>query len=289
MPALLRWVCTLWLMPTNMKENRLHTNAPAVEMNASTADAFDSAAAHRFTEAIAKVEADRLREGIGTLGEKTLHAVLKHFYQPDPAYHEQKIGSFFADIAKGGEIIEIQTRDLYRLKKKIAAFLEMGYRVRVVHPVPRNRKVYWIDSEGNLSDGRKSPKTGRPHTAAAELASLDSFIGKPGLSFTVLLLDVEDFRNLDGWGRGGKRGSSRFERMPIAYVEERTIESPTDLVALLPPKLPHRFTAAEFNKAGGYKGRRAYYALKLLENAGVISMIGKEGRKFIYEVNELIP
>lgn len=284
MPALLRWVCMLWLMPTNMKENRLHTNAPAVEMNASTADAFDSAAAHRFTEAIAKVEADRLREGIGTLGEKTLHAVLKHFYQPDLAYHEQKIGSYFADIAKDGEIIEIQTRDLYRLKKKIAAFLEMGYRVRVVHPVPRNRKIYWIDSEGNLSDGRKSPKTGRPHTAAPELASLDSLIGKPGLSFTVLLLDVEDFRNLDGWGRGGKRGSSRFERMPLAYVEEVHLSTPEDWRALLPVGLPSPFTAAEFNKKGGYSPRRGYYALRLFVEFGMIRRIGSKGKAFLYEL-----
>lgn len=243
----------------------------------------------RFARATARVEADRLREGIGTLGEKTLHAVLKHFYQPDPAYHEQKIGSYFADIAKEGEIIEIQTRELSRLKTKLKAFLEEGYAITVVHPVPRSRKIYWIDKDGTLSDGRKSPKIGKPHHALPELSGLGDLLFHPHLMVILIFLDVEDYRNLDGWSKDKKKGSSRFERMPIAYVEERTIAVPTDLVALLPPKLPHRFTAAEFNKAGGYQGRRAYYALKLLENAGVISRIGKEGRKFIYEVNELIP
>ena len=286
MPAPLRWVCTPWLIPTKMKKTCLHTNAPAVEIPSSTAEAFDTALQLRFTEAIAKVEADRLREGIGTLGEKTLHAVLKHFYQPDATYHEQKIGSFFADIAKDGEIIEIQTRDLYRLKKKIAAFLEMGYRVRVVHPVPRNRRVYWIDSEGNLSEGRKSPKTGRPHTAAPELATLESLIGKPGLSFTVLLLDVEDFRNLDGWGRGGKRGSSRFERMPLAYVEEVHLSAPEDWRSLLPIGLPSSFTAAEFHKKGGYTSRQGYYALRLFVELGMIRRIGSKGKAFLYELVE---
>lgn len=269
----------------NMKDTCLHTNPPAVETNSSTAEALASLSPElRFAEAIAKVEADRLREGIGTLGEKTLHAVLKHFYQPDPTYHERKIGSYFADIAKDGEIIEIQTRGVYRLKKKVAAFLEMGYRVNVVHPVPRTRRIYWIDSEGNLSDGRKSPKTGRPHSAAAELASLDSLVGDPRLTFTVLLLDVEDFRNLDGWGRGGKRGSTRFERMPIAYAQEITLSAPEDWRALLPVGLSSPFTAAQFNKKGGYPARGGYYALKLFEQLGLIRRAGTKGKAFLYEL-----
>lgn len=238
----------------------------------------------RFAKAISKVEADRLREGIGTLGEKTLHAVLKHFYQPDATCHEQKIGSYFADIAKEGEIIEIQTRGLYLLKKKLTAFLQQGYQVTVVHPVPRTRWIYWIDGEGNLSDRRKSPKTGRPHSAAAELASLDALVGTPGLTFIVLLLDVEDFRNLDGWGRGGKRGSTRFERMPVAFVEEIRLTAPEDWRAILPDGLPSPFTAAEFNKKGGYPSRGGYYALKLFEKLGLIRRAGTKGKAFLYEL-----
>jgi len=34
----------------------------------------------------------REREGIGTLKEKTLHAVLKHYYAPDENMHEVPIG-----------------------------------------------------------------------------------------------------------------------------------------------------------------------------------------------------
>lgn len=271
-------------------------NTPAAESALSAAGNFEPAAtarsgsqippALRFAEAISRVEADRLREGIGTLGEKTLHAVLKYFYQPDPAFHEQKIGSYFADIAKDGQIIEIQTRQLFRLQKKITAFLQQGYAVTVVHPVPRNRWLYWIDGDGNLSSRRKSPKTGHPHTAAPELAGLDSLVGTPGLTFTVLLLDVEDFRNLDGWSRDKKKGSTRFERMPISYGEEIRLCAPEDFRRILPAGLSSPFTAAEFNRKGGYPSRGGYYALKLFEKLGLVRRVGTRGKAFLYEMND---
>ncbi|MBQ8381579.1 MAG: hypothetical protein IJX47_00055 [Clostridia bacterium] len=273
-----------------------HTIPPAAEPPHSAAGDFhgtrdsdfslSESAPLRFAEAISKVEADRLREGIGTLGEKTLHAVLKHFYEPDPAFHEQKIGSYFADIAKDGRIVEIQTRGLYRLKKKLSVFLQKGYAVTVVHPVPRTRWIYWIDGEGNLSNRRKSPKTGRPHAAAPELASLDELVGTPGLTFVILLLDVEDFRNLDGWGRGGKRGSTRFERMPVTYVEEIRLSAPEDWRRILPEGLPSPFTAARFYQKGGYPTRGGYYALKLFEKLGLVRRAGTQGKAFLYEICE---
>ncbi len=270
--------------------NSIHHSSTAEEISSAVvhSDPAD-APALRFAEAITRVEADRLREGIGTLGEKTLHAVLKHYYEPDPAYHEQKIASYFADIARDGHIIEIQTRQLYRLKKKVSAFLAAGYTVQIVHPVPRHRWIYWIDSEGDLSPRRKSPKCGYPHSAAAELSALDSLVGTPGLTFTVILLDAEDFRNLDGWGNGGKRGSSRYERLPVSYVEEVHLCNDGQWRRLLPAGLPSPFTAADFNKKGGYPSRGGYYALKLFERLGLIRCIGQRGKAFLYEVVDHMP
>ena len=54
----------------------------------------------------------RERSGIGTLGEKTVHAVLKDYFEPNSEYQEIKVDGYFADIARKGEIFEIQTRDL---------------------------------------------------------------------------------------------------------------------------------------------------------------------------------
>mgnify|MGYP000479610337 FL=1 len=40
----------------------------------------------------------RERQGIGTLSEKTVHAVLKNYYAPDTDMHEIPIENFVADI-----------------------------------------------------------------------------------------------------------------------------------------------------------------------------------------------
>lgn len=271
---------------TKQSQNSPTFSVGEFQTTAAAAEPTASSASIRFADACSKVEADRLREGIGTLGEKTLHAVLKHYYQPDPTYHEQKIGSYFADIAKEGEIIEIQTRDLSRLKTKLHYFIEEGYAITVVHPLPRHRWIYWIGEDGTLSERRKSPKIGKPYHALPELSGLGDLLFHPHLMVILLLLDVEDFRNLDGWSKDKKKGSSRYERMPVAYGEEILLNRPADLYPLLPPKLPKRFSAAQFNKAGGFKGRNAYYALKLLERSGIISQVGQEGKKYIYAVNE---
>ena len=76
----------------------------------------------------------RERAGIGTLGEKTLHAVLKDYFQEDTQFQEFTVDGYVADVVRGGEVVEIQTRDLYRLAPKISTFL-VENRVTVVHPI----------------------------------------------------------------------------------------------------------------------------------------------------------
>ena len=52
------------------------------------------------------------RGGIGTLGEKSLHAALKLYYEPDSSRHEIPVGQYVADIVNEEGIIEIQTKHL---------------------------------------------------------------------------------------------------------------------------------------------------------------------------------
>ena len=66
---------------------------------------------------------ERLREGIGTLSEKSVHAVLKNYFAPNADFHEVPIEGYVADIYTGREIIEIQTRQFHRMREKLQAFL----------------------------------------------------------------------------------------------------------------------------------------------------------------------
>ena len=86
----------------------------------------------RFLKALSRLMgSERERCGIGTLGEKTLHAVLKLYYEEDTQYHEQKIGCFYADIARNGKMTEIHTRNFYTLRKKLDFFL-ISHKVTMV-------------------------------------------------------------------------------------------------------------------------------------------------------------
>lgn len=101
---------------------------------------------------------ERQRQGIGTLSEKTVHAVLKHYYAPDEDMHEIPIENFVADIYTGSEIIEIQTRSFNAMRKKLEVFLPL-YPVTIVYPIPHIKWLSWIDeTTGEVSPKRKSPK-----------------------------------------------------------------------------------------------------------------------------------
>ena len=83
-------------------------------------------------------------DGIGTLGEKKLHAALKRFYAKDASCTEVPVGRFVADVFDGQRIVEIQTGQFARLVSKLCFFLER-YPVTVVHPMSRIRYLTWTD------------------------------------------------------------------------------------------------------------------------------------------------
>lgn len=87
---------------------------------------------------------NRERQGIGTLSEKTVQAVLKNYYAPDTDMHEIPIENFVADIFTGTEIIEIQTRSFQVMRRKLDAFLKI-YPVTIVYPIPHVKWLSWIE------------------------------------------------------------------------------------------------------------------------------------------------
>lgn len=63
--------------------------------------------------------------GFGTLQEKTVHAVMKLYYEPNEDYHEVPIEGYIADIYTGEQIIEIQNGNFNRLRDKLQVFLPL--------------------------------------------------------------------------------------------------------------------------------------------------------------------
>lgn len=236
-----------------------------------------------FEKALALVRdgGDRVG-GIGILGEKTLHATLKLWLDDDPTHHEIPLpqGSV-ADIFDGERVTEIQTANFSGFRKKLEKLLE-HYPVTVVHPLVRVKWVSWIDpATGEVTKPRRSGRRGSFTDAGKELIFILPLLGHPNLTVKLVLLDVEEQRLLDGWGNGGKRGSHRAERLPLALGEELTLKAPADYAALLPPDLPMPFTAAQFGKAARLQGRKLQGTLKVLLTLGVLRR-EKEGQAYQY-------
>ena len=227
---------------------------------------------------------DRQRLGIGTYGEKTVHAILKNYYEPDEDRQEIPIKNYVADIYSNGEIIEIQTRQFNRMRDKLTAFLP-SYPVTIVYPIPREKWLIWIDEEsGELSQKRKSPKKGNPYQAFPELYKIKMFLKDPNLRLKLVLLDMEEYKLLNGWSRDKKKGSTRFDRIPMELVQEIDICRPEDYMQFVPYELDGPFTSKQFAKAARIPVSLAQTVLNILYHVGTITRVGKEGNMYLYEV-----
>lgn len=230
---------------------------------------------------------NRERRGIGTLSEKTVHAVLKNYYAPDTDMHEIPIADFVADIYTGSEIIEIQTRSFHNMRRKLAAFLP-EYPVTIVYPIPHIKWLVWIDEEtGETSPKRKSPKCGNPYQAFIELYKIRPFLTNENLRFRFDLIDMEEYRLLNGWSRDKKKGSERFDRIPTDFVEEVCVDCREDYMQFIPYDVPENFTAKDFAGCAKIPVRLAQTVLLILTDLEIVERIGKEGRSYLYRINEI--
>lgn len=228
--------------------------------------------------------------GIGTLGERTLHAVLKYCWESDATCHEVPVGRYVADIRTAQGIVEIQTRSMAPLGPKLSFFLQQEtLPVMLVYPIAAAKWLVWVDPATGACNARnKSPRRGRPSDVLPELYHIRALLGAPGLRLRLPLLELEDYRLQNGWGRDGKRGSVRQERMPLALSEVVALDDTAALASLLPDTLPPTFTTKELATALSLGPKAAWYAVQALVAAGAARSAGKRGRAYLYTWKEPI-
>ena len=238
----------------------------------------------RFKEVCESViSCERERSGIGTLGEKTLHAVLKQYFKPDKASLETRVGSFVADIVMDDSIIEIQTRAFDKLRKKLIEFLKQSP-VTVVYPIPKTKWLLWIDEQtGEVSKKRKSPKQGRIYDAIPELYKIRPMLSHPNFHLCLVLIDVEEYRYLNGWSSDKKKGSTRCDQVPVNIVEEIFISKTSDYIKFVPKELNTQFTSKDYKNITHADLKTSQTALNILTYIGVVERVGKHGNSYLYE------
>ena len=240
----------------------------------------------RFDRAIATVVTrNHENHGIGTLSEKSVHAVVKCYMEPDEDFHETPIDGYVADIFRDNRVIEIQTAQFRSLYGKLETFLP-NYEVTVVHPITVNKTLCWVDPEtGEIVERRKSGKHGVPQEIFEELYAIRPFLSDPHLSIVILMMDVEETKLLDGYGRDRKKRATKYDRIPLRLVDELWLSCPEDYRMLIPIELEH-FTSADFAKATRIPREIATWGLQIMNELGVVERVGREKKGYIYEVKE---
>ena len=234
------------------------------------------------------VAAARQRDTIGRLQEKTLHAALKKYFEPDETQHEIKIGNYYADAisSETGEIIEIQTRAFNRLRNKLTFFLK-DHNVLVVYPIPHKKWITWLDPDSGEIVGKRrlSPKTGSFYQAFPELYKIKSYLHDPHIRLCFLLIDVIEYKLLNGWSDDKKKGSSRYELIPLELAEEAEIRKTEDYAQFLPAGLPDTFTSKDFKRCMPRGSANLVQpVINILYHMGTIERTGKAGRLYTYKV-----
>ena len=229
-------------------------------------------------------------KGIGTLSEKTVHGVLKNFFEPDENNQEVALEGYFVDIYNQTGVIEIQTRGFDKLREKLAVFLNY-YPVTIVYPMPCNKWICWLDKD-TLKPGkfRKSPRHFNMYDAFFEMYKIKPFLKNENLKIKLVLMDVEEYKLLNGWNYTKKRGATRYDRIPLGIRKIVDIEQPEDYMQFIPYDLEDSlydgFTSKEFAAACRIPVETARLALNILTFTGTVIRTGKKGNSIIYCVND---
>lgn len=226
--------------------------------------------------------------GIGTLGEKRLHAVIKRYLCEDEDCHEVGVldTRFVSDVRIGSDVYEVQTGGFYPMKKKIAHYLEKtDCTVTIVHPLPAVRWMAWIDPKtAEISPRRKVSAIARPQDLLPELYALSYYLQHPRLKFRLLLLETQDFRVLNPRARSPKSHTKHYERIPLSLIDEIDFDTPDDFRRLIPSDLPTHFTVKDFSAHTKIRGINAYSAVRALVALGIVQPADPIGRAMGFRV-----
>lgn len=221
---------------------------------------------------------------MGTLGEKPLHAALKRWCAQPGDHIEAVVDGYVVDVVRGDLLVEVQTRGFASIKRKLAALLDAGHCVRLVHPIAVQKWIVKVDDDGVELSRRRSPKRGSPVDLFAELVSFPQLVSHPGLEIELVLIHEEEVRRHDphrAWRRGGWVVQ---ERRLLGVVDGLRLTGPADLAALVPDGLANTFTTGELAAAVGRPRRLGQQMAYCLRHAGVVTGAGKRGRSVVYQM-----
>ena len=186
--------------------------------------------------------------GINTFNENPLHKALKEWCGGSGGEFEVPLEGYIIDAIVDGVLIEVQTRNFGKMRKKIQKLIEL-HPVRLVHPVSFEKWIVRLDLDGNQLSRRKSPKRGRIEEVFRELVTFPKLMNERNFSLEVMLIQEEEVRIVDGKCRRRGRDFTRDERRLLKVLDSSLFVQPRDMAALIPESVEEPFTTNDMAKA----------------------------------------
>ena len=215
--------------------------------------------------------------GIGTLGEKSLHASLKgHFFQPGDQV-EVEVEGYYIDIVRGNLLIEIQTKNFSAMKKKLTK-LSQQHSILLIHPIAEEKWIVKQEEDGEIVSRRKSPKRGRVEDMFRELLRIPEVVAKGNIRLWIALVSTEVTWVNDGQGSWRRKKWSIGDEVLLKVNEVIEFNTLSDYSRLIPRTLPNEFTNKELSKALGIQNTLAIKMSYTLRKMGILEVVRTEGK-----------
>ncbi|WP_224995596.1 hypothetical protein [Cesiribacter sp. SM1] len=224
--------------------------------------------------------------GIGTRNERSLHAALKQWYALPGDRFEVPLMGFVIDLVRGGQLIEIQTRNFTAIRQKIKKLVE-EHKVHLLHPITLEKWIVQVDATGStVLSRRKSPRKGHLSDLFAELVRMPELIRHENLSLEFPLIQEEEVRCPDGQGSWRRKRVSVKDRRLLQVLSTHRFVTAADFLQFLPVSLPVPFSNKCLAAATAlplYRCRQITYCLRKM---GLIVQVGKKANEILYEIKE---
>ena len=217
--------------------------------------------------------------------EGPLHAAVKALLAEPGDRLEVPMGRFVIDLVRAdGELVEVQTGSFGALGAKLDALLD-EHRMRIVHPIPAERRIVRTDEHGQVLAARRSPKRATAVALFGELVAFPALLTHPNLTIELLLLREDHIRRPQPVTTRG-RTRDPGERRMVELLDRISLRTPEDVLAALPALPLEPFSTRELAACLGCSRVLAQRTLYCLRSIGVVERAGKRGRAPLHALTQ---
>lgn len=112
------------------------------------------------------------------------------------------------------------------------------------------------------------------------MTALWHLIGNKNLEIEIVHADILEIRIADGTGSWRRKGVRKQDRKLLRIHETERLTTKRSWCSLIPETISGNFTVKDLSKAGA--GSNAGKMAWVLRKAGIIDLVGKEGRAYLY-------